>query len=160
MKLISHRGNISAVIPERENSQMYIQEAIDAGYDVEIDVRYINGILYLGHDQPEYAIELSWLIERKHSLWIHTKNYAALSFLIELNLRVFFHQKEEHTIINHCNMIWSHNLMEADSRSVVPLISLQDITDAKNDVYPGFSAARLKHVYGVCSDFISELKEP
>jgi len=68
MKLISHRGNISAVIPERENSQMYIQEAIDAGYDVEIDVRYINGILYLGHDQPEYAIELSWLIERKHSL--------------------------------------------------------------------------------------------
>ena len=37
MKLISHRGNIDGPQPDRENSPNYINEAIEAGYNVEID---------------------------------------------------------------------------------------------------------------------------
>ncbi len=42
MFYISHRGNIDQIIPERENSPDYINEAIAQGYHVEIDVRLIG----------------------------------------------------------------------------------------------------------------------
>ena len=46
MKLISHRGNLNGRIPERENHPDYIDEAIEAGYDVEIDIWLNDGVLY------------------------------------------------------------------------------------------------------------------
>ena len=64
MILISHRGNINTVNLERENTKSYIQEAIDLGYDVEIDVRYADDKFWLGHDEPDYEVELEWLLER------------------------------------------------------------------------------------------------
>jgi len=56
MKLISHRGNISGVYTDLENTEGYIQKAIDLGYEVEIDVWYKDFKLYLGHDGPEIKI--------------------------------------------------------------------------------------------------------
>ena len=53
MILISNRGNVDGVNLEKENTQSYIQQAIDLGYDVEIDVRYINNKFWLGHDSPD-----------------------------------------------------------------------------------------------------------
>ena len=57
MILISHRGNIDGVKPTKENSPEYILEAISLGYDVEIDVWKVDGKWFLGHDEPEYAIQ-------------------------------------------------------------------------------------------------------
>lgn len=147
MKYISHRGNIDSINPDQENSSKYIDQAISKGYDVEMDVRLVNNYLYLGHDSPDYPVSLPWLLERKDYLWVHTKNFAALDYLIDYDLRVFYHQKESHTIINRCNLIWSHNLSEAGEKSIIPLLSLKEVQSFN---YP--------HVYGVCSDFISFLK--
>lgn len=147
MLLISHRGNIAGIFPERENTKSYIDEAIGLGYDVEIDVRKIVDCLYLGHDTPDYEVSLEWLIDRKSSLWIHTKNFAGLSFLIDYDLRVFFHQKEEHTIINNCNIVWSHNIQEANEKSIIPLLDIDSINDFD-----------IKQVYGICSDYIANQK--
>ena len=52
MILISHRGNIDGKKPHLENQPDYIDEAIALGYDVEIDVWLIDGVLFLGHDAP------------------------------------------------------------------------------------------------------------
>lgn len=149
MIFISHRGNIDEVYPDRENSPNYIDEAIGQGYDVEMDVRLVNGKLYLGHDEPQYEISLQWLLDRKSHLWVHTKNFAALSHLIDQPLRTFYHQKENHTIINHCNLIWSHELSEANEKSIIPLISQEDIA---RQPMP-------QNVYGVCSDFVELLRK-
>ena len=46
MKIISHRGNIRGPVPGRENAPSYIDCAIGNGYDVEIDVRSVNGELW------------------------------------------------------------------------------------------------------------------
>ena len=44
MKIISHRGNLEGRIPEDENNPDYIHEAIESGFDVEIDLwLYENG---------------------------------------------------------------------------------------------------------------------
>ena len=54
MRLISHRGNLTGKYPLLENTPVYIREAVDAGYEVEIDVwGDTKGGLYLGHDGPE-----------------------------------------------------------------------------------------------------------
>ena len=47
MRYISHRGNLTGRDPFRENTVEYIQEALDKGFDVEIDVRCVDGKLYL-----------------------------------------------------------------------------------------------------------------
>ena len=43
MILISHRGNITRPIPERENDPKYVHEAIVNGFEVEVDVWFIKG---------------------------------------------------------------------------------------------------------------------
>ena len=63
MILISHRGNIDGKILETENHPDYIDKAISLGYDVEIDIWMVNGVFFLGHDEPQYKIILDWLSE-------------------------------------------------------------------------------------------------
>lgn len=150
MIYISHRGNIDHVDKTQENKKYYIQEAIDLGYDVEIDVRKKrNGSLWLGHDECENPVELEWLLERKDNLWIHAKNYRALSGLIDEGLRVFYHLAEAHTVIGNTKIIWSHNLVEADKKSIIPLIDEELL-----NFYDG-----TKEYYGICSDFVRQAKE-
>lgn len=144
MILISHRGNTSDIITSKENTTSYIDQTINLGYHVEIDVRFIDNKIFLGHDTPDEEISLDWLLSRKNVLWIHTKNFAALSYLIDFDLKVFYHQKENHTIINNCNIIWSHELKETNEKSIIPLLSKNDI-----EKYDG------KKVFGICSDFVS-----
>ena len=79
-KLISHRGNINGKDISLENNPSYIDTAIKQGYDVEIDFWYVNNQLYLGHDTFQYGINLSWLVERKTSLWIHCKNLPSVEY--------------------------------------------------------------------------------
>jgi len=149
MILISHRGNITGRIPDSENRPSYIQDTITLGYDVEIDVRMKEGQLYLGHDHPQYRVELDWLLERKDSLWIHTKDFESLNLLIDTGLRVFFHEQERQTIINNTNLIWSHDLGSVSNKSIIPLLDLESIEEY------GYLT---QDVYGVCSDHLQAIK--
>jgi len=142
MILISHRGNIDGVILKRENTKSYIQEAIDLGYDVEVDVRYVDGKFLFGHDFGQYEVELQWLLNRKDKLWVHCKDFEALSELIDTKIRVFYHQKEDYTIISD-NHIWAHNLNNIDNKCIIPLLS--------DDELMKWNPA---DVYGICSDYI------
>jgi hypothetical protein len=148
MKLISHRGNIDSIKSNLENNPDYILEAINLGYDAEIDIRLIGNELFLGHDTPDYKVELSWLLNLKDCLWVHTKNFEALEYLIDSDLRIFYHQLEAHTIIHNTKLIWSHNLSEASPKSVIPLLSLEDINKWEQ-----------KKVYGICSDYVKMIEK-
>jgi hypothetical protein len=74
MILISHRGNIDGKKPHFENSPSYIDEAIELGYDVEVDLWLVNDKFYLGHDEPQYEIDFKWIEDRDDRLWVHCKN--------------------------------------------------------------------------------------
>ena len=65
MILISHRGNINGSKPEMENKPEYIQQALDLGYDVEIDVWLIDGNFFLGHDEPQYQVHGTFLMKKR-----------------------------------------------------------------------------------------------
>ena len=87
MKLIAHRGNLNGPNLGSENHPYHIEDCIDKGYDVEIDVWYLpqSEKFYLGHDRPDHEISWFWLAKHNASLWIHCKNLDALERFKELD---------------------------------------------------------------------------
>jgi tetratricopeptide (TPR) repeat protein len=78
MKLIAHRGNLNGPNTKLENSPEYILNALNKSFDCEIDIRYVNKKLFLGHDTPDYEIDINFLLENSEKFWIHCKNFDAI----------------------------------------------------------------------------------
>jgi len=143
MIFISHRGNIEGLTPNRENSPEYIDEAINAGYEVEVDIRCKDGDLFLGHDKPQYPTSLGWLLLRKKHLWLHIKDYESLAIIEGCDLRYFWHEKDAFTLTSN-GYIWPHDFKnEMTSNCIVPLLSLAEVKEYTQ-----------KHFYAVCSDYV------
>ena len=152
MKLISHRGNLSEIDPSKENHPQQIQTCIDAGYDVEIDLRMKNGIPHLGHDEPQYVIDKEWVKERKNFLWIHVKDYEALNWLMEQvpDATYFCHQSDDFTLVNN-GYIWLHNLnVDITEKCVIPLLDLKDLEKFDFKSQPALSR--------ICTDYVIQAK--
>lgn len=144
MKRIAHRGNISGPNPERENQPEYILEAIQKGYDCEIDIRYIDGQYFLGHDDPIYEIELSFLYDNREKLWIHCKNFEALDILIQIKeLNIFWHENDKYTLTSH-QYLWTYPGNTTTERSII--------------VMPEWNNFLYDKGYGICSDYIDTIK--
>ena len=87
MILIAHRGNINGVKPELENGQRYCEEAIEQGFDIEIDVCWYQGIFWTGHDRPQYRVKTDFL--KKKEVWCHAKDIIALLELQKIEAHSF-----------------------------------------------------------------------
>lgn len=69
MIFISHRGDINSINIKDENNHLYIFNALNKNFDVEVDIWFQNNKFYLGHDKPKYRIDLSFI--KKGRLWFH-----------------------------------------------------------------------------------------
>ena len=148
MKLISHRGNIIGPNPNTENTPSYIDTAISAGYDVEIDIRLINGKYYLGHDTPDYEVTQTWLLKRKDRLWIHCKNIEAANELSKLDSLQFFCHTSDPFVLTSNGYVWAHELaIKVGSRVIIPLLDEKDLSE-----YEGIGT------YAVCTDYMTFAK--
>lgn len=83
---------------EQENHPSYIRAAIDAGYDVEVDVWCVDTEFYLGHDYPQYQVCDTWLKELQDVLWCHAKNPEALEQMLAAGLHCFWHENDRFTL--------------------------------------------------------------
>jgi len=145
MLLISHRGNLNGPLVERENSLEYIDEAIKLGFDVEVDLRNIDGKFWLGHDYAQYSVEVEWMMDRINNIWFHCKNFDAARLLSNLNknFKLFCHTNEPY-VCTSLNYLWVHDLNnDLDSNCIIPLISESDILNYK--LY--------KNCYAICTDY-------
>jgi len=140
---ISHRGNINGKNPNMENNPAYIDEAISAGYDVEIDIRVIGDKIYLGHDEPQYEVDYKWLAERYENLWIHCKNVESLDFVRSTRLHWFWHEEDTLTLTSN-GYLWVYPGKQPikNSIAVMPEINDDDVSSC----------------LGVCSDVIEIYK--
>ena len=149
MKLIAHRGNTNGRFESHENEPTYIDLAISKGYDVEIDVWYKDGMLWLGHDKPDYGIDIEWIRHRISKLWIHCKNVEALLYLknheeVGQYTHYFWHQNDDVTLTSF-NYIWAYPGKQPikDSIAVMPELN-DDNTDS---------------CLGICSDFVERYRK-
>lgn len=144
MILISHRGNLNGKILELENKPEYIDSAIEAGFNVEIDLWVNDGILYLGHDEPMYIIDYNWLKERKRKLWIHCKNIEALELMDEkIELHYFWHEEDTLTLTSQ-GTIWVYPGKQPIKNSIA--------------VMPEIYGDNITYCLGICSDYIEKYK--
>lgn len=151
MKLIAHRGNIFGSDLSKENNPEYIDKAIESGYDVEIDVRLEDKKFYLGHDESQYQVSISWLKQRKHFLWIHCKDLNSLEFFSKnkTNFNYFWHQEDNFTLTSK-RYIWTYPgnpytdnsviVMPENTSSILELKKLKDL-----------------NCFGICSDYVGEI---
>jgi hypothetical protein len=141
MKLISHRGNINGKIENMENEPTYIDLAIQKGYEVEVDVWYKDGNLFLGHDKPEHLIDIGWLLNRIGKLWVHCKNIEAVTFFkeCEYEFHYFWHQEDDITLTSF-KYIWAYPGKQPIKNSIA--------------VMPELNGDDTSKCVGICSDYI------
>lgn len=139
MLLIAHRGNTQGKNPRWENNPCYVIDALKKGYDVEIDVWYINGMdLFLGHDSPEYKVGVDFLNTYANKLWIHCKHIDALSVLSQdERLNVFFHK--DNIVVTTKGYLWTAPGYPLTCRSIAVMPELSEGWDISKS-------------WGVCSD--------
>lgn len=93
---IAHRGNYKGKNASRENRIDYLHEALDAGFNIEVDVRYSKNQFWLGHDDKQEKIDISFL--ENPLVWTHSKNLDALCRLWHNPLvQTFWHDLDEFT---------------------------------------------------------------
>ncbi len=147
MKFISHRGNISGPVPELENKPDYINQALNFGYEVEIDVWYVNSKFFLGHDSPKYEISLEFLKNKK--LWCHLKNIEAFKQISKLNdIHWFWHEEDKLAITSKGYVIGLVGYIVQDTIVIMP------------DIDEFFHKLKQNITYlGVCSDEIAAIQQ-
>lgn len=143
MKIISHRGNIYGPDKTKENNPIHLIDVINKGFDVEIDVWFISNKWMLGHDFPEYEVNIEFL--NKKEFWLHAKNGDAFYKLLnEKILNVFWHTNED-WILTSKGYIWTYPNKKLYPNSVCVLPELG---------YDG----EIKNCFAICSDFIYKYK--
>ena len=144
MILISHRGNIDGKNSEKENTVAYITEALDKGYHCEIDVCKFDGKqFYLGHDEPQESVSMSWL--RDNTLWCHAKTFNALEAMVAFGIHCFYHKSDDYTITSR-GWIWAYPGMPGGKYSIA--------------VHPEkLHPADVNKFAGVCSDHIGKFND-
>jgi len=138
---IAHRGNYKGRNAERENTVAYIEEAITAGYNVEIDVWLIEKTWHLGHDFPGEVIELSFL--ERPEIWTHAKNLVGyVSLYNNSKVHVFWHDKDDFVFTSKGIKWCRTHILTYDGVMVMPEFNDYHTDILKNGHSP----------LGVCSD--------
>lgn len=141
MVLIAHRGNVSGRNPEKENNPLYVKSALNQGFDAEIDVWVNDEKYYLGHDEPVYSVEESFLANEK--IWCHAKNIQALSKMLTNNkIHCFWHQSDDVTLTSN-GFIWTYPGKPLTEKSICVLPDPEEI---------------VSKCYGICSDSVYNFK--
>jgi hypothetical protein len=146
MILIAHRGLADGPDQTFENHPKKIANSLKEGFHCEIDVRYIDGKWFLGHDGPQYEVPYEFL--EQPGLWIHAKNLDALYVLgASSTINYFWHQEDDYTLTSQTN-IWTYPGLPLTKNS----IQVQpEITD------PEFKSLDF-NCLGICSKWVRRIK--
>jgi hypothetical protein len=142
MIYISHRGNISGPNKKFENKIDYVQNALDKGYEVEVDVRFENDKFFLGHDYNQFEVDKNFLLNKK--IWCHAKTKDALSALEKIKAHYFWHQEDDYTITSK-GFVWTYPGKSLLTNSICVLPEIVNYKEI--------------NCLGICSDYIERYKK-
>lgn len=148
MRYIAHRGNIDGRNAGKENSPDYILQALNRGFDVEVDVWLYQETTkeepayYFGHDQPEYRVQIPAVFLENPLVWFHAKTIQTFYALMRNSVTAFYIDGDHACALTTRGHIWTTpgNVLTPRSIAVMPEYS------------PNWRTADLRQVYGICSD--------
>jgi hypothetical protein len=141
---ICHRGLKNGPNKDLENRESEILARLLEGWDVEIDVWYIDGEWWLGHDNPAKRLSDTSILLHPH-VWVHCKHLPALERCIQQeHIHCFTHDSDEATLTSK-QYIWCYpgKILGKKSICVMPERHNFTIDDICTAEY-------------VCSDFLPE----
>ena len=141
MIFIAHRGNVDGKKIAEENKPSYIEAALSLGYDVEVDIWHIDDGWFLGHDKPQYKIDISFL--KNERLWCHAKNIQAFSRMLNSKIHCFWHQNDDITLTSR-GYIWTYPDQELVTNSVC--------------VMPEITGQNFSNCAAICSDVVAKYR--
>jgi len=139
MNLISHRGYEDGENTLLENHPTQIKKLLEMGINVEIDVWYIDGKYFLGHEGPKYQVEESFL--KLDGLWCHAKNEQALEQMLACEAHCFWHQGDDYTITSK-GQIWAYPGKKTSGKNTVFLFP---------ERYPHIDEQKYDYI---CTDYV------
>ena len=149
MKIVAHRGLLNGPDKELENRPSTIYNALENGFDVEIDMWWNENEqkYYLGHDEPQYKCPFEFLFgDHVDKIWYHCKDLLAFRTMIsELSVaghpqRNIFYHTEEDVVLTSKGHMWSFpGKAYAGSYAVLPEIT-QDVPLPQD-------------IAGICTDY-------
>ena len=143
VRFIAHRGNWNGVQPAWENTRDYLEFAYhDKGYDVEVDIIEHNGILYLGHDEPQQIADTNFL--QQPGVWCHAKTLNTLELLLDMRTNCFWHEQDTVTLTSERYMWCYPGNFPRHSRAV--WLDLEGVQIPEN----------VQGIYGICGDQMNE----
>ena len=144
MKFISHRGNLSGRNTSLENTPSYVDQAMNSGFYVEVDLWFSDGEYFLGHDAPEHKISAGWLNSRKEHLYVHAKTIKTIERLVtsRFDVTYFFHADDECTLTSS-GELWVHPNSAPVTGSIFVMPEIR-----------GVSIEEMKNCSGLCTDYV------
>lgn len=146
MIIIAHRALTDGPDSVKENHPSQVKAALELGFDVELDVWYLDGKFALGHDKPQHEVPKEYF--QNYKMWLHCKNVQALFQLRNHPCaEVFFHDQDD-VVLTKGGYLWTF-----------PKASIE-LTDKSIAVLPErVDEWELENVFGLCTDFPKEYKK-
>lgn len=146
MRLIAHRGNTKGFDPAGENRITYLSQALDKGYDVEVDVRLMDGLIWLGHDKPLEVVGPQFF--RSSRVWTHAKDPATFAYLSRFPDVQCFYQDKDLISMTTNGYLWCNSLHPiSDSKAIIFQGRMQQPET-------GLVMENIPNVFGVYSDWV------
>lgn len=146
--LFSHRGNITGMDLSKENSPEYIQNAINKGFHVVVDVWLVGkSHLSLGSTQPHFPTTIDFL--KQNNILCRARSVETLEYLLNKRIHCFIHGKDDHILTNG-GLIWT-----APGKPII----YRSIFTMPEHIFPDISSIAFINCAGICSDRIQEIKD-
>lgn len=158
MRVISHRGNLVGPDKDKENTELYLIEALEKGFDLEFDVWYIASRFWLGHDQADNKFSIDTLIQWSEQyinqkFYVHCKNMWALEEMTRIekrNIIPFFHDIDQCILLKD-GKIWVHpNVVGGVSNKENAIAVFSTCKSAAYDINYDID---FRNFYGICTDY-------
>jgi hypothetical protein len=146
MIYIAHRGLFQGPDKEKENHPDQIRKALKKRYDCEVDVWWKSDGWWLGHDEPQYKVDSSFIGQQ--GLWLHCKNLDALYELSTAPFKYtyFWHQEDDFTLTSSQH-IWTYPGKDLTNNSIA-------VMPERDDEY--WDYVKNLDIFGVCTDYVEK----
>ena len=138
IRIISHRANLKGP-SNAENTLGSILECLQKyTFDVEIDVRYIDSKIHIGHDLPsKFTMDIQSFVDKFKTyidrIWIHCKDIESIVLFSSLDIKFNFfgHSNDEFVLTSHGFIFTKPNVINKNAIIVMPEL----ISDTIETIY-------------------------
>ena len=138
INIIAHRANLNGP-SVTENTLISIENCLqNYNYDVEIDVRYINNCIHVGHDLPsKFTMDIQSFLDKftlyKSRIWLHCKDLESIILFSSLDVKFNFfgHHDDEFVLTSRGDIFTRPDIINENVIIVMPEL----ISDKIKDIY-------------------------